>query len=410
MTKYFSMIIIGLFLTLGVKAQTPETLTNSSILKLTKAHLSDELIIEMILDSPVSFSLGSADQRYLKEEGVSDTVLEAMIRRRSEVDSNISKPVSGIVRDELKPVSPPQKVSDSVMEYIPAKVTGKVSAVALNYVSPLTDLIAFNDREFESFEGALAEWDKKIRTLTTDVIRIKDQMLQAENALRKMKNAGTGTFSEEILSEKKKLDVYRKNYSASKEMIRSGGKNMLKWIESEMGNRVRDVGKAYSTASQMIMSSDNNPASGEQPVTRQFTTREVSETTSGYIVYATELLSWYQNEMLNINVMIRDWNPRVSKVIADDAELKARLDPLEKKLEELKANARQNKNEISALKKQVSDIEKARKEIADTMKDNIRELASSLKEKNQENQEALKQRFADIIENITYSFEEKLSL
>ena len=44
------------------------------------------------------------------------------------------------------------------------------------------------------------------------------------------------------------------------------------------------------------------------------------------------------------------------------------------------------------------------------MKDDAKVLASYLKQMSQKNQDAVKERFTDIIENITYSFQEKLSL
>jgi len=419
MRKYISLIIIGLSLIVGVRAQTPETLTNSSVVKMSNANLSDELIIDMIRDSPVRFSLEDADQRSLKNEGVSENVINAMLSRgEGENPPAVSNAVpyvvpdetASVTRSEAASVTRPESANKPVTEYMPAEVVDNVPVVALNYIIPLTDLITFNDKEFRSFEATLVEWDKKIRTLTSDVNRVKDQMLQTENELRKIKNTGTGTFSSEILALQKKLDVYRKNYSDSKVILVSGGKSMFKWLDSEMGNRVRDLGKEYSSTVQSIMSADINPATGEQPATMQFAVREVSETTSGYIVYATELLNWYQNEMKEMNNLIQDWNPRVSSVVSGDARLKAQLDPLEAKLEELKANSKQNKNEISGLKKQISDLEKARKEMAGTMKDDAKELASILKQKSQNNKESLNQRFADILENITYSFEEKLSL
>jgi len=83
---------------------------------------------------------------------------------------------------------------------------------------------------------------------------------------------------------------------------------------------------------------------------------------------------------------------------------------LEQKVKDLSSNAKQNKSEISTLRKQVSEIEKSRKKLADKMKDDAKELASYLKQMSQKNQDAVEERFTDIIENITYCFQEKLSL
>ncbi len=146
------------------------------------------------------------------------------------------------------------------------------------------------------------------------------------------------------------------------------------------------------------------------PFQLSYTKRPVNDRIVRYITPATEILSWYQNEIDVLSVIIRDWNPRVTKVIQDDDRLMKQLAPIEAKLEELKVNTKLNKTEIANLKKQVSEIEKSRKQLADQMKDDSKELASVLKQVSQSNQESLKQRFTDIIENITYAFQEKLSL
>ena len=83
---------------------------------------------------------------------------------------------------------------------------------------------------------------------------------------------------------------------------------------------------------------------------------------------------------------------------------------MNKKIKELSSNSKLNKAEISTLKKQASEIEKSRKQLADQMKDDAKVLASYLKQMSQKNQDAVEERFTDIIENITYSFQEKLSL
>jgi septal ring factor EnvC (AmiA/AmiB activator) len=100
----------------------------------------------------------------------------------------------------------------------------------------------------------------------------------------------------------------------------------------------------------------------------------------------------------------------VEKVIAEDSRLRKQLEPVENKLNELKPNAKQNKADITALKKEISRIEKERKKLADQMKDDRKELSSYLKQLSDKNQDSVGERFTDIIENINYSFQEKLSL
>jgi len=189
-----------------------------------------------------------------------------------------------------------------------------------------------------------------------------------------------------------------------------GGDNIVKKLETLSSDVTGDIGKAYTDAGQQIGSADSDPAAGEKTVTVNYAVREINYNAVGYIVFLTEMLAWHQNEIRELNIVIDDWNPRVTETIKEDARLKSQLDPLEKKIQELSANSKQNKSEISNLKKQVSEIEKSRKKVADKMKDDAKVLASYLKQMSQKNQDAVKERFTDIIENITYSFQEKLSL
>ena len=281
---------------------------------------------------------------------------------------------------------------------------------ALNYVSPLTELIKFNETKFRDLEKTISEWDKQVREYISDITKVKGQMLQMENELRMKKNADTKAFSDDIFTLQRKLDTYRKTYQQSKETMIKGGATIVKNLETISSEVIRDVGKAYSEASQKVGSSDSNPASGEKSVTLSYTPSEVNGECISYIVYMQEMLSWHQNEISALNDVIIEWNPRVTKKLDEDALLTSQLEPIEKRIQELSSNQKQNKSEISALKKQVSEIEKSRKGLADQMKSDAKALASYVKQMSQKNQDSLKERFTDIIGNITYSFGEKLSM
>jgi predicted nucleic acid-binding Zn-ribbon protein len=314
---------------------------------------------------------------------------------------------------EKKATPAPVKPENEVREpsaYEPSRAAGTVSLEALNYVGPLTELIKFNENKFKGLEITISEWDKQSRGFIADINKVKDQMLQVENELRMKKNADTKAFSDDIISLKGKLEAYRKNYRQTKDIMVKGGATIVKNLETMSSDAARDLSKAYSEASQQVGSINSNPESGEKPVPLTYTWREVSDNCISNIVYMNDLLAWHQNEIRVLNDVINDWNPRVTKIISEDAQLKSQLEPIEKRLQDLSSNQKQNKAEISALKKQISDLEKSRKKVADQMKDDAKELASYIKQMSQKNQDSLKERFTDIIENITYSFGEKLSM
>jgi len=159
-----------------------------------------------------------------------------------------------------------------------------------------------------------------------------------------------------------------------------------------------------------ISASETNPANGEKAKTADYIKKSFSPGSGEYLVFNIDILAWYQNEILKIDEIIKSWNPKVKNIIQEDNNLKKQLEPLERRLEELKPNAKQNKTEISGLKKQISEIEKERKKLADRMKDDCKDLSDYIKKLSQEDQEAVKDRFDDIIENINYSLQEKFSL
>ena len=421
MRKHISLILTGLLVAVAVCAQNPETLTNGSVVKMSKANLSDELIIDMINNSPARFDLSSGALRSLEGEGVSKAVIESMKRATSgktepagAEPATGNKPVSATVTAVEQNPKPP--IVSSVEEnpeqsgWVPSATVGEISVEALGYTAPLTELIKFYVNKYESTELALSEWDRQVRGYIADIRKVKDQMLQVENEMRSLKNADTRVFSDDIITLKGKLAAYRKNYRQTKDIMIKGGGDIVKQIEAMSSDVSKDIGKAFSAAGQQVTSSDLDPSSGEKPVIVDFMTKEARAGCVSYMVYMNEMLAWYQNAIREISTLSEEWNPRVTQVVQEDARLKSQAEPIEKRISELSSNQKQNKAEISDLKKQLSAIEKSRKQLADRMKDDAKELSSYLKKMSQAGQAAAEERFADIIENITYSFGEKLSL
>jgi len=73
-----SLFVLFVFLApLDIKAQQ-EILTNETIVNMTKAHLGDKVIVDMIKSSPGQFVVTSGALIALKQKGVSDTVIAAV--------------------------------------------------------------------------------------------------------------------------------------------------------------------------------------------------------------------------------------------------------------------------------------------------------------------------------------------
>lgn len=76
---------------------------------------------------------------------------------------------------------------------------------------------------------------------------------------------------------------------------------------------------------------------------------------------------WYQNWIKETDSLIAVWNPHITNIIMEDKLLKSQLEPIESRIDQLRLNSRQNRKELSALKKQVLEIEKSRKSLVKKM-------------------------------------------
>lgn len=441
MIKNITLLLAGLLITIMASSQTSETLTNSSILKMSKARLTDELIIDMIRTSSTSFDLSSNALKSLERENVSPQVIEAMKSTSGIQNISTEKKQSEIKPDETgkakKPEKPDTKLADpgpvqkpagkpepdnqAGKGSVPAAVepvtavnvsqpTHPEAVTALNYITPLTDLIKFNEKEFDTFKQEISDWDKQIRNLKSEARKSKDQLGQAEKNLMKSINSDTKPFNDEIKSLNADLKKSRGKFEKSKTEALEGGLTIAKNLETAKNDRLRSLSKAYGEAGQKVESAPADPVIGESKTEIDLTPKSVTPETSDEIIYANEILSWYQNEIIAIKKLIEDWNPRVEKLISEDTRLRKQLEPVEGRLEELKSNPKQNKADISSIKKEISRIEKERKKLADQMKDDRKELSSLLKQLSDKNRDSVSERFTDIIDNVNYSFREKLSL
>jgi hypothetical protein len=76
-----AILFLLLIASLGLMAQ--DTLNNDAVLKLVKAKLSDDVIVGMVNQQPGKYTLGVQDVLALKQAGVSDKVLAAMIAKNT---------------------------------------------------------------------------------------------------------------------------------------------------------------------------------------------------------------------------------------------------------------------------------------------------------------------------------------
>jgi len=446
MKRNILILLTGLFMSGLLSAQTADTLTNSSVVKMVKAKLSDELIIEVIQGSPVRFDLSDISVKSLADQNVSQRVIDVMKQvngyqnaatanlfasaastttvkepaKTEQVTEDKKVPApSGPGQTAVAPTSgtsvtpPADKPAQTVITIQPSANSQPLPSdegVALGYVAPMKDLIAFHESEFESLAATIKEWENKINGLTGAANSVKDQINRTEKELRAMKNANPNGYSNEIIDMKKQLGEYRENYKKAWEEILKGGESISKEFEKISSNSISALGNAYNDVSQDIKSADIDPSGN--PISVQVKMKELSviDNTPEYISPAFEMLAWHINQIRETGGVIKNWNVKIKEAVAKERELARQLEPLKAKMNEYQSDTKKYKTEIAALRKQISGVEKEMKNLEGQMEDDSKELSSFVKQSRSDIQKILEQRFTDIIENINYSFQEKLNL
>lgn len=90
-------------LSFALLAFAQEALTNEGVLKLVKAGLSEDLVVNAINDQPASFVLGANEIVLLKEGGVSEKIIRAMMAKSK------GAPMPAPGADAAKPEPAPTK-------------------------------------------------------------------------------------------------------------------------------------------------------------------------------------------------------------------------------------------------------------------------------------------------------------
>jgi hypothetical protein len=446
MKKIF-IILVGLSVAGLLHAQTDDTLTNKSIIKMTRAKLADELIIDVIESSDINFDLSPDAIINLKSENVTAAVIEAMKKKagppKAPITSNPPLPEKEKPQNRTEPVSAPAaavavpapKVAEPETapqetvkqtpvpvktQYPPQPLTiaakagtetvePAVTIEALKYLVPLKTLVGFHEKEFRELTNYIIQWDKQILDQTAEINRINSQMQLIEAEMRGKKNADANKYSGGILALIMKQTVYRQRYKQAKNNLIAVGDVIAKKFDYIGKETNRALGSQYDESRQRVKSSAASQATAAATVAMTFPRLSIISNTTKYLVPLTEMLSWHQNKINEIQLLVKKTNAKVVEVSAKDAQLSKQLELIDGKLEEYGAKPKSFKSEIAALNKQNKAIEKQRKTLAKQMENDSNELADYLKQSLAESQDSVKQRLEDIIQNMTYMFQEQLT-
>jgi hypothetical protein len=498
MKKLISVLLFALFAVNILYAQTGDPITNSTILKMVKGKLSDDLIIDEINSSKVNFDLSNEAVKTLSAGNVSDNVIGAMktangiqnpappaevilpaaIAAPSVIAATQSEtsaaamatppdeiPVTqseGTTQTELiqandstelaateAPVSTEEEITapaDSSMveetaiqpemeqaaaETVPSKALLVESVVsesgtlitiakpvltidALSYVIPVADLIPFYSKEFDAFSDIIKDWDKKLRASLEKEKQNIDAISKLEKELTDMKNANAKPFSNQIIEQKKSLTTLWEKHKGIKTEMINEGKMLAEDLRKISKETESNVDAKYKEAIKNVKNANSDPSTGEtaKPVT--IPEQRFTSSITGYFAPAAMILVCYQNEIISVQNTIDSWNKKALARFQKDAELKSKLTPLQDELMQYQATSKQDqkvkKKEISTLKKQCDAIEKERKQLVKQMNSDSDKLAEELNKMKVEVQGVVRERFADITENIEHTYQDKFNL
>jgi len=408
MKRLLLFIIPCLFLINKAGAQSSDTLTNSAILKMVNARLSDELIIDVIGSSAVNFDLSPGSIDDLIRQNVSKPVIEAMKKSSGTKGTAVpSRPDTGETLTSAKAGDPAAAVAEARPKVIAQPAPANISFAdneAFGYVTPVADLISFHEKEIEKFMASVDEWSRRINDLTASAKKLEEEIRATEKELMELKNADSKSYSGNILAIRKKLNEQRKALENARAEIVKAGEKSASELEKISKESIKTAGNKYSDVSQDIKSFDPEPSGFVKGTPVKQTALNISENINPFFTPALEIPAWHKNKIREAEKVISQWNEKVKAAVTKAGEIDGKMAPLKQKLAEYQTDQKKNKNEIATLKKQISAVEKEKKSLIDSIEADSRELAGFYKQENSDIQKILDQRFADIIENINYAF------
>lgn len=235
--------------------------------------------------------------------------------------------------------------------------------------------------------------------------------MQVEKELTDKKNADAKGFTNEIILLKNKLSDHRESYKQFRNNMVTDGMKIAEELNDISTEMDKSIKNKFNSVSQLVRKTNPDPSIGEITNAKAIiiTKQKINDNIVNYVAPVTEMLFCYQNEIISLRDIIVLWNIKVMTINKKDSELSKQLEPLKKELINYQLNPKENKKEISELKKQCTDIDKERKLLTRQMGTDSKELSGSLTQICKEVQSSVKERLSDIIENIKYSYQDNFT-
>lgn len=299
MKKFVSVIFILFFVINYLQAQPAEKLTNSTIIKMVKAKLSDDLIIGEINNSEVNFNVSPDSIKYLSAENVSSPVIGAM----------------KAANDKQTPAAPMEVITQ-------ANATEPEKLIATDKESSLEPAtIQLNDTVKQPKPDELL-------TIQKDTTQ-QDAVIQANDTIMKPETVQTPIRKEEA--------------SVQPEIVQ---------LTDSVKQPNNEKLKSETLPSPEIPKKDLKSERGTDNLNK-----ESASTVSAmsYISPITELILFFDQEITSMSGIIQGWDLRIRKSLESGKQIRDGISELEKELIQKKnANSKGFTPEINSLKANLS--------------------------------------------------------
>jgi|GEM_PF-2843514 len=409
--------------------QNSSKLTNSGVVKMVKAKLSDVLIIDEISNSEVEFHLSNDSVQFLKSMKISDAVLDAMQKTQqlqhpeqsalqsaetSVQPQNLAQPAD-TVSLKNEPQKMPENAKPQATNVSAEKADEKAvvaddgSYTATSYVVPLDDLVRFLGERTENTAKIISVWNQQVVDTLKHVNELNEQMRELDSRLSELKNADATAFSAEINSLKSKLNAERSNFKLSKTNLNLLGAKISRQLETLQKEEAKLLTDKLDNVSQQVKS-DAGSIENDRSVKVNFPIEKPNYMVVSSVSPATPLLYWFRNEALSLRGLIKTWNEKAIESHQLYLSLNGQLTQAKSDLSTAKSESKKNKARISELKKKIDTLEKGIKNASGQMEKDGKELSGIIKQMKAQLVAVQAERYSDAVENISFMFQYKLNL
>jgi len=342
MKKVILVLLIALFAVSNLQAQSADALTNTTIIKMVKGKLSDDLIIDEINSSKVDFDMSDDGINKLTAANVSDQVIQTM-----KAANKIQNP------------APAAEIITPVVAVAPA-------AIVLTQAESPAAQIALPDnnpnKEQAQDEFQSAESQAEATAIPTKNDTVTEQLTAETLATENEKPVEVAAPANEL------------NAQAIPEIPKS---------EAPATKLIVEAQAAENTISIFI----------EQPA--------LTLETVSYVQPVAELIPFYNTKFSSLAGIIQDWDKKIKASLEKEKQSKAAIAKIEQELTLKKnADARPFNKEITDQKQKLLLSWEKHKTLKSEMVNEGKSLVEELKKISKETESAIDTKFKEVSKNV----------